>query len=115
LKIDKHLRDLSSRLNALSGDNNELTKDDDYYLAIGSGCGHWSNKRDGGGGCCVPECRYHSEYGRIEDNEVITSHRELEEEYRKRNRIVNIDISPSGDNYTDYQKLLKNVEYYDLT
>ena len=39
MKIDKHLRDLSDRLNAVSGssnDNNEITRDDDYYLAIGS-------------------------------------------------------------------------------
>lgn len=38
MKIDKHLRDLSNRLNAVSGssnDNNEITKDDDYYVAIG--------------------------------------------------------------------------------
>ena len=39
MKIDKHLKDLSNRLNAVSGssdDNNEITTDDDYYLAIGS-------------------------------------------------------------------------------
>ena len=39
MKIDKHLKGLSDRLNAVSGssdDNNEITTDDDYYLAIGS-------------------------------------------------------------------------------
>ncbi len=39
MKIDKHLKDLTTRLNAVSGssnDNNEITRDDDYYLAIGS-------------------------------------------------------------------------------
>lgn len=63
------------------------------------GCGHSSNKREGG--CCVPECRYYQEYGRIEDDVVITEHRKLEAEYRKRNRIVNINISANGDNYND--------------
>jgi hypothetical protein len=51
------------------------------------------------GGCCVPGCRYYPEYGRIEDVEVIKKHRELEEEYRKCNEIVNIDISANGVNY----------------
>ena len=45
LKIDKHLRDLSNRLNAVSGsgngndndnNNNKITKDDDHYLSLGS-------------------------------------------------------------------------------
>jgi len=43
LKIDKYTKDLSNRLNAVSGsgggngnNNNGITKDDDYYLAIGS-------------------------------------------------------------------------------
>jgi hypothetical protein len=39
LKIDKHRRDLANRLNAVSGNDtnhNEITSDDDYYLAIGS-------------------------------------------------------------------------------
>jgi hypothetical protein len=39
LKIDKHLRDLTNRLNAVSNNDNnhnEIIKDDDYYLAIGS-------------------------------------------------------------------------------
>jgi hypothetical protein len=43
------------------------------------GCGHWSIKRQEGIGCCVPECRYYPEYGRIEDEEVITKLRELED------------------------------------
>jgi len=37
------------------------------------GCGHGSNKREEGG-CCVPECRFYREYGRIEDEEVIEEH-----------------------------------------
>jgi hypothetical protein len=65
----------------------------------GSGCNQFTG--------CVPECCYYPEYGRIEDDEVITEHRELEQEHRKCNEIVNIDISPNGDNYNDYQKFLK--------
>lgn len=41
------------------------------------GCGHWSNKREGG--CCVPECRFYPEYGRIEDEEVIADHNSIVE------------------------------------
>jgi hypothetical protein len=39
---------------------------------------------------CVPECRFYPDTGRIED-EVIRD-REWEEDHRKRNAIVNIDI-----------------------
>ena len=39
-------------------------------------------------GVCVPECRYYSEYGRIEDEEVIQRHREAEERHRKENTMV---------------------------
>jgi hypothetical protein len=41
---------------------------------------------------CIPECRYYPTTGRIEDEEVIHEHKELEDVDRKRNRIVNIDI-----------------------
>ena len=71
-----------------------------------SGCGHWSNKAEEGG-CCVPECRYYPEYGRIEDDEVIAEHKMREEEYRKCDRIINIDISANSEKYNDYQKFLK--------
>jgi hypothetical protein len=159
LKIDKHLKGLSDRLNAVSGssnDNNEITRDDDYYLEIGSEPPRfalyrrkrieqssdqyrkqtllaaydsitqdeldYSLKRklrispeqryqrdkasflfhdlscymkglsdeeygcDGAG--CVPECRFYSATGRIEDEEVIREHREAWAKLR----IVNIDI-----------------------
>jgi hypothetical protein len=35
--VDKHLKDLTTRLNAVSGsnENNEMTMYDDYYLDIG--------------------------------------------------------------------------------
>jgi hypothetical protein len=50
-----------------------------------------------GEGCtehgCMPDCRYYSETGRIEDEEVIREHKEIEELYRKRNAIINIDIN----------------------
>jgi hypothetical protein len=36
---------------------------------------------------CNPEGRCHSEFGRIEDDEVIQRHREIEEGYRKRNAL----------------------------
>jgi hypothetical protein len=42
---------------------------------------------------CVPECRYFLQFGRIEDDEVIAEHRAVEEDYRKRNAIINIDIN----------------------
>jgi hypothetical protein len=44
-----------------------------------------------GQGCnngeCIPECRYYPEFGRIEDEEVIQRHKEIEERYRKRNAL----------------------------
>jgi hypothetical protein len=36
----------------------------------GCGCHHFTG--------CVPECRYYPEYGRIEDDEVITEHKRRE-------------------------------------
>ena len=39
-------------------------------------------------GKCVPECRYYPEYGRIEDEEVIQRHKEIEEGYRKRSALI---------------------------
>jgi len=44
---------------------------------------------DGAG--CVPECRFYPATGRIEYEEVIREHKELEAEYREQNKIVNID------------------------
>ena len=70
-----------------------------------SGCGHRSNKTEQEG-WCVPECRYYPKYGRIEDEEIIQKHKELEEYHRQRNDIVNIDIS-SKDNREDYLEFLK--------
>ena len=39
-------------------------------------------------GKCIPECRYYSPIGRIEDSEVIQKHREREKRYRDNNAIV---------------------------
>jgi hypothetical protein len=39
-------------------------------------------------GKCIPECRYYSEYGRIEDEEVIEEHNKLVEYHRQKNAIV---------------------------
>ena len=39
-------------------------------------------------GKCVPECRYYPKYGRIEDEEVIQRHKEIEEGYRKRSALI---------------------------
>jgi hypothetical protein len=38
-------------------------------------------------GECIPECRYYPKFGRIEDEEVIQRHKEIEECYRKRNAL----------------------------
>ena len=38
-------------------------------------------------GICIPECRYYPKSGRIEDEEVIRRHKEIEECYRKRNAL----------------------------
>jgi hypothetical protein len=43
-------------------------------------------------GECIESCRFYLPYGRIEDDEVIAEHRELEEKDRRNNTIVNIDI-----------------------
>jgi hypothetical protein len=40
------------------------------------------------GGGCIPECRFYPATGRIEDEEIIRDHEEIEERYRKRNAIV---------------------------
>ena len=56
-------------------------------------------------GKCIPECRFYPEYGRIEDEEVIEEHKELEEDYKKRGDIENIDIDKKA-----FLKFLKN--YY---
>jgi hypothetical protein len=34
-----------------------------------------------------PECIYYPKFGRIEDEEVIQRHKEIEEGYRKRNAL----------------------------
>jgi hypothetical protein len=64
----------------------------------GQGCNQFTS--------CVPECRYYQETGRIEDEEVIQEHKEVEEHYRKRNAIVNIDI-----NTKDFLEFVK--DFYD--
>jgi hypothetical protein len=50
-----------------------------------------ANGYDGYGcndGKCIPECRFYSEYGRIEDEEVIEEHNKVVESHRQRNTIV---------------------------
>jgi hypothetical protein len=49
------------------------------------------NGYDGQGcnnGECVPECRYYPKFDRIEDEEVIRMHKEIEEDYRKCDAII---------------------------
>ena len=62
--------------------------------------------REVGYGCngleCVSDCRYAAEDGRIEAEEIVAEFRERETEYRKRNKIVNIEIDER-----DYNKFLK--------
>jgi hypothetical protein len=75
------------------------------------GCGHWSIKAEEGG-CCVPECRYYTKYGRIEDDEVIADHNKWVESYRQRNAIVEpstllLSLSPSEQQRPYFQ------EHYD--
>ena len=40
-----------------------------------------------------PECSFYLPFGRIEDDEVIQEHKQVDEHYRKRNAIINIDIN----------------------
>jgi hypothetical protein len=62
--------------------------------------------REDGYGCngieCISDCRYAAEEGRIEDAEVIEEHKALEADYRRQNKIVNIEIDDR-----DYNKFLK--------
>jgi hypothetical protein len=46
----------------------------------GQGCNQFTG--------CVPECRYYSKYGRIEDGEVIEEHNKVVESYQQKNAIV---------------------------
>jgi hypothetical protein len=46
----------------------------------GKGCNQFTG--------CVPECRFYSEYGRIEDEEIVLEHNKLVESARRDNRIV---------------------------
>jgi hypothetical protein len=64
------------------------------------GCGHWSNKREGGR--CSPECRFYPEYGRIEDEEVIADHNNIVESLRQQNAIVE---PPSEDELLELAKI----------
>jgi hypothetical protein len=56
-----------------------------WYMRHNNGYdGHGCNQFTG----CVPECRYYSKFGRIEDEEIIREHYEGVERYRQRNAIV---------------------------
>ena len=65
-------------------------KKEAWYFHESSWCmRHNDNGYDGHGcnnGECIQECRYYPEYGRIEDEEVIQRHNEIEG-YRKRNAL----------------------------
>jgi hypothetical protein len=186
LKTDKHIRDISDRLDRISCNDNGKGHDDidfedyddEYYLEVGSEplrfayyrhvrveqcsdyrkktfeCVHDSITQDeldyylkrklrvtpeqryqdkkkdwffhesswcsrgldssgyDGQGCnqftgCIPECRFYLPYGRIEDDEVIQEHKEVEEHYRKRNAIINIDINTKD--FSEFAKRFYNV------
>jgi hypothetical protein len=65
-------------------------KKDAWYFHESSWCMRHNNGYDGHGcnnGECVPECRYYPEFGRIEDEEFIHRHKEIEERYRNRNAL----------------------------
>ena len=58
-----------------------------WYFHESSWCVRHDNGYDGQGcndGKCVPECRYYPKFGRIEDEEVIQRHKDIEERYRNR-------------------------------
>ena len=58
-----------------------------WYFHKSSWCMRHDNGYDGHGcnnGECIPECWYYPKIGRIEDEEVIQRHKEIEECYRKR-------------------------------
>ena len=54
-----------------------------WYMLHNNGYdGHGCNN-----GECIPECRYYPKFGRIEDEEVIQRHKEIEERYRMLNAL----------------------------
>jgi hypothetical protein len=62
-----------------------------WYFHESSWCMRHDNGYDGQGcnnGECIPECKYYPKFGRIEDEEVIQRHKEIEEDYRKRSAII---------------------------
>jgi len=62
-----------------------------WYFHKSSWCMRHDNGYDGQGcnnGKCIPECRYYPKFGRIEDEEVIQRHKEIEEDYRKLNALI---------------------------
>ena len=66
-------------------------KKDAWYFHKSSWYMRHNNGYDGYGcnnGECIPGCRYYPKFGRIEDEEVIQRHKEIEECYRKRNAII---------------------------
>jgi hypothetical protein len=65
----------------------------------GQGCNQFTG--------CVPECMFYLPYGRIEDDKVIQEHKEVEEHYRKRNAIINIDINTKD--FIEFVKRFYNI------
>jgi hypothetical protein len=55
---------------------------------------------------CIPECRFYPEYGRIEDEEVVQRHKEIEQRYRQANAIV----EPPSE--SEMSRLLREVTAY---
>ena len=65
-------------------------KKEAWYFHESSWYMRHDNGYDGQGcnnGECIPDCRYYSKYGRIEDEEVIQQNKEIEEGYRNRNAL----------------------------
>ena len=61
-----------------------------WYFHKSSWCMRHDNGYDRQGcnnGECIPECRYYSKFGRIEDEEIIRRYKEVEECYRKLNAL----------------------------
>ena len=61
-----------------------------WYFHESSWCMRHNNGFDGQGcnnGECIQECRYYPKFGRIEDEEAIQRHKEIEERYKKRNAL----------------------------
>jgi hypothetical protein len=69
----------------MSPEDRYQQKKEAWYFHESSWYMRHDNGYDGQGcnnGECIPECRYYPKFGRIEDEEVIQRHKEVEECYR---------------------------------